>query len=249
MSKYFLIVWLCLGLANGARAEVVAVNGGEGYGFLFHYGQECLMILPSHVHDRRATIRFEGASAAVAGRAMVAYQNIDELDLTLASVGVSQTMPCGPEWFDLTAVRGHEPAAEVTLARLQSQGYRTLTPMVTTEVGMTRFTGQLLPGFEAEGVYQGTSGATAFDGTVPVGMAIQAPDDTHAIFLRYPRIIEAIARVRALPLQKPFSRKAGPDIPPAAAPVLVEDTTLSDGVYTSDPGTIAPVQLLEIQTE
>ncbi|MEQ9696019.1 hypothetical protein [Shimia sp. SDUM112013] len=240
---------LSLVAGHVAHGEVVSIQNGKGHGFLFHYAQQCLMVLPQHVHGRRPSLTFSGRSVQFSGQASVLYQHIDELDLSLAQVTQIGGDNCGPAWFDLVATRGQTLPDQVTLRRVEGQGVSTRTPMHVNEQGPTRFRAKVFSAFSANGIYQGTSGATAFAGTVPIGMAIEAPRADTADFLRYDRIVEGIARVAGLPMEKPSGSTVYSEFEPSAGMVRHADEGPA-AVYTPDQPTFAPVlQLRKGPTE
>lgn len=245
MSKAPLICCCVFAAVFGtaSRADLVQINGGQGYGFLFHYGDECLMLLPSHVHEASARFDFQGADPRQSGMAAVERPEIDGLDLSLAVIlQQNADMPCGPGWFDLAASRDQAVPDQLSLRRLQVPGVTINTPIYMTQMDAVRLVARIAPGFDDMPIYQGTSGAVAFAGDRPVGMAIEASDEQTAIFLRFSRILRAVATDKGLELDPTVQPVFDSTFKPVGSPQPLPPKD-PVGTYSIPSRDITPVQL------
>lgn len=168
-----------------ASAQTVAVKGGlgeQGYGWMFRKGGACYVILPAHVAGPLPQIALTSAAPVAVGTGDVIRPFWPGIDLALAVARGGIESRCDAELADLKATNTSRSAGTVRLHRLTASGEDEWVDLrVLQRDYLTLSTTVVAP--EAR-IYKGTSGAFAFVGGVPVGMAITSDDPTRATLMR-----------------------------------------------------------------
>ncbi|MBH0239518.1 hypothetical protein [Methylobrevis albus] len=180
-----------------ARAELVAVNGATGHGFVFTYRRHCYVILPSHVHGRKRRISILTAAPSATGDADIFRSFAPATDLSIGLVRPGFEPRCNDRWEDLPDRVDPllDASDEGTLVRLSSTGLALHVPMAIVSRDYETFTAKPVGEEREAEIFQGISGAILRIDGQPVGMAIESGSVSEAVFLRIDAIRARLDRL------------------------------------------------------
>jgi hypothetical protein len=182
-----------VGLVSRADAQTVAVQNGRenGHGWMFAEGDACYLILPRHLADPVGRMRLRTAAPVAEGTAFGRLPFWPGIDLAVATVDLSLRPRCTGQLDDLDLPGALRDARAAQLERLSGAGEIERVPLVIGSRTYLTFRGMVPDGAR---VAEGTSGAFAFVGDRPVGMAFTADGDRRAEFIRAGEIRIHVAR-------------------------------------------------------
>ena len=266
MTKLF-SKWLVLTLAaltlfsNGAEAQAVRIQNGLGewgYGWMFRHAGSCHVALPLHVAGPLPRVTIATTGPVVTDQAIVQKEFWPDMDLALAFVEPGPLLPrCTAELSDLGQTPRTRTAAEAMLLRVSPLGDEERVPIRIVDRKYLTLDAEVVDPEDV--VAQGTSGAFAFVGSTPIGMALTSDDPTRLTLLRAEEIEMNLARLiaqqgvafRAVPGEAEAGTAAdvrpGYDIveisanSPATLPQFSVDNLTGPGFYVTEPQ--APVEI------
>lgn len=238
-----------LGVPVTASAQTVAVESARtfGYGWMFRQGDTCYLVFPEHVAGDEFEITALSAAPVETGTGTVIRPFWEGIDLALAVLRGGIEDRCEGELGQLVApIRGN-PSTALQLERFSMTGEVIRDPLRLAEMRYLTFNAALASG--GDPVQRGNSGAFAFVGDRPVGMAYRSAENESAIFMRSEEIHMNVARYlsehgntftpeRAPPTLQPLEgalplsliRVTAPPVSPVNAP----ENMLRDGIYVFD---------------
>ena len=242
---------------TAAGAQTVSVTNGmgeKGFGWMFDHAGSCYAVMPRHVAGPFPKVTVTSAAPVANGQGTVIRPFWEGVDLALAVIRGGIEERCTETLDRLQPSRRARGAVEAQLHRLSPTGEEERIPLRITARDYLTLTGEVA-GAGAE-IYQGTSGAFAFAGIEPVGMAIQSDDPERAVFMRVEEIALNLGRF----LQEQgtaFAQESRSEVVPAeaggiplrlvsasappVAPQFGPENTLGEGLYV-----FAPQRLTEL---
>lgn len=182
--------------ANLAVAQTVSIEneaGEFGHGFMFDHRGTCYVVLPDHVAGESFFLTVRTAAPVANGSASVIRPFWPGVDLALAVARGGVADRCVETLDRLTAIpSGASRAVRAQLEQLTPAGEIDRAPLVVEDRQYLTFTGVLTETGARLG--QGTSGAFAFVGENPIGMAITSDGETRADFMRIEEIAMNVER-------------------------------------------------------
>ncbi|QPM90832.1 hypothetical protein PSAL_020740 [Pseudooceanicola algae] len=162
---------------------------------MFMHLGNCYVVLPRHVAgaDYFPRINLSTSAPVVSGTGTVIRPFWEGIDLALAVASEAMRPRCTAELEDLTPSRAAQAASIAQLLRLMPDGSEERVQILVKDRSYLTFDGQVSDTDGAE-IAQGTSGAFAFSGTDPIGMAITSDDTQRATFMRAEEIRLNIGR-------------------------------------------------------
>ncbi|MDO8863132.1 hypothetical protein Q6D67_15605 [Haliea sp. E1-2-M8] len=237
--------------AQAAWAESVAVNRGEGQGYVVTHRNNCYLILPDHVLGRSPTLSLSAGAPSVAGEAQV-FQRFPGIDLAIAFVRDDLQGRCStpfrslPRSSDiLLATQG-----ELSLVRVEASGIVTRTPVMIAEILYEQI--EVRTNISGSELGRGTSGAFVFAGDVPVAMMIEARSAELGTALRIDAIVARIGRLLdgGPSMADPSVREGAPSAPSgpghlpfritACSPEVADPTFVCSGLETGAGPVVMP---------
>ncbi|MEL6574221.1 MAG: hypothetical protein AAFQ64_21465 [Pseudomonadota bacterium] len=232
------------------QAQTVAIEGStgeQGFGWMFHQGGVCYAILPEHVAGPLPQITLTSGAPVAVGTGSVIRPFWPEIDLALAVVRGGITARCIADLDDLSPTTASRAAGRLRLHRLSETGEDEWINLEVVDRAYLTIDAEVTS--EGDQVYQGTSGAFAFVGDVPVGMATDSERPQHVLLMRSEEIHLNVGRFLSeqslafVEQTEPDTSVAAGEIPLAiasvnAAPVspsLGPDNMLGEGSYVFDP--------------
>jgi hypothetical protein len=240
------------GPVSPAGAQTVSVrNGAErGHGWMFAEGGACYLILPRHLADPVGRMNLRTAAPVAEGTAFGRTPFWPGIDLAVATVDAALRPRCTGSLDDLDLPGPLRDARVAQLERLSGAGEIERTPLTIGNRTYLTFEGTLPEGAR---IGEGTSGAFAFVGDRPIGMAFTSDSERRADFIRAGEIRIHVARWLE-EHGRPFS--ATPDdadreetsdaadhpirfVSSSVAPVepgyAGENLTQADGIFAAEP--------------
>lgn len=242
---------------TSAEAQTVAVTNGmgeKGFGWMFDHAGSCYAVMPRHVAGPFPKVTVTSAAPVANGQGTVIRPFWDGLDLALAVVRGGIEQRCTESLERLSPSRRAQSTVEAKLHRLSPTGEEEHVALRITGRDYLTLTGEIAE-MGAE-IYQGTSGAFAFAGAEPIGMAIKSDNPQHGTFMRAEEIALNLGRflkeqgaafaqesqaevvpveVGGIPLR--FVSASAPPVAPQFGP----ENTLADGFYV-----FAPQRVMEL---
>jgi hypothetical protein len=225
---------------------------------MFAHAGACHVAMPAHVAGALPRVTITTAAPVASDQATVRKPFWPEMDLAVAFVDPGPLDGrCTAGLSDLAQSPRSRVAAEALLLRVTQLGEEERLPMRVLDRGYRSIAAELLRPEDAVG--QGTSGALAFVGATPIGMALTSDDPTRLRLLPAPEI--AINLGRFLDEQgvafRSGSEAGAPPAPevqvtglavagvsssaPPVLPQLAADNLLGAGLYVARPD--APVEI------
>ncbi|WP_372022180.1 hypothetical protein [Tistrella mobilis] len=174
---------------TSAFGQTVSVKNGEGengFGWMFGQAGTCYAVMPRHVAGIFPRVTVSTAAPVQTGTGTVITPFWDGIDLALAVIRGIGTDRCSEQLDALDVDAAGRRAAEASLLRLTPTGEEERVPLRITQRGYLTLEGEILAGRE---ISQGTSGAFAFVGETPIGMAYASADPRRATFMRSEEIL------------------------------------------------------------
>ncbi|MBJ3763353.1 hypothetical protein ILP92_11410 [Maribius pontilimi] len=182
--------------ANTIAAQEVRIQNGLGewgFGWMFRFENSCHIALPAHVAGPLPKITVATAAPMATDQATVRLPFWPDLDLAVAIVDPGPLDGrCTATLADLKQSTRSRNATQAVLSRVLPLGDEERLPLQILDRNYLTFIGQVADSDDA--IAQGTSGAFAFVGSTPIGMAITSDDPTRATFLRAEEIAMNIER-------------------------------------------------------
>lgn len=178
-----------------AHSQTVAVEGSRGengFGWMFRQDGVCYVILPEHVPGPLPQITVTTSAPVAVGTGNVLRPFWPELDLAIAVVRGGISARCVADLSDLDQTTASRAATRIRLHRLSSSGEGEMLLLDVLERDYLTIDAEVAG--ERGEIYQGTSGAFAFAGEVPVGMAIESTGPSHVRLMRSEEILLNIRR-------------------------------------------------------
>lgn len=221
--------------ANIVAAQEVRIQNGLGewgYGWMFRFEGSCHIALPAHVAGPLPKVTVATAAPVATDQATVRLPFWPDLDLAIAIVDPGPLDGrCTATLADLKQTTQSRNATEALLTRVLPLGDEERLPLRILDRSYLTFIGQVADVTDAIG--QGTSGAFAFVGSTPIGMAVTSDDPTRATFLRSEEIAMNIERYLS---EQGVAFRRAPEGP-------VEESGIPDGFELSDISTSSPPTL------
>lgn len=165
-------------------AETVAVEGAHerGFGWMIRNEGICYVIVPRHVvvGSRRITVTSSAPLTTGTGEPILPF--FKEFDLGLVRVRGGIEERCASDYRQLDVDAATRRVRQAQLERLVN-GAIERTPIRIQDFGYHSFTG-VMEDEGARDIMGGTSGAFAFVGDTPIGMAYDSTEARSAIFMR-----------------------------------------------------------------
>lgn len=186
---------LVLATIQGSLAEPVSVNRGAGQGLVVSHRGNCYLLIPDHVRGRSPRLSISVGAPPVIGEATVFHSFAPGADLAVAHVRGNLQGRCNDAYADLpqSVDRLLDRTGKASLVRVQASGQITRTTVSIVEILYDTLRVKVDEG--QDGLYQGTSGSFLFVDDTPVGMMIEAPDQTNGIALRADSIADRTRRL------------------------------------------------------
>ncbi|MDJ1007374.1 MAG: hypothetical protein QNJ13_06060 [Paracoccaceae bacterium] len=185
----------CANLVSAQSVRIENQSGEFGFGWMFDHRGTCYVVLPEHVAGDPETdflLTLRTAAPVANGSATVIRPFWEGIDLALA-VARGGIVPRCVETIDrLRAPATARRATRAQLERVLDTGEIDRTPITIQDREYLRFFAGVDTG-ETD-IAQGTSGAFAFVGDAPIGMAIRSDDDSRAEFMRIEEIAMNVER-------------------------------------------------------
>lgn len=233
-----------------ASAQTVAVKGGmgeQGFGWMFREGGVCYVVLPAHVAGPLPRISLTSAAPVTVGAGEVIRPFWTGIDLALAVARGGIEDRCVARLHDLTDNKLVRSANAARLHRLSQSGEDEWVDLTIVE--REYLTLDARTSKSTTQIYQGTSGAFAFVGAVPIGMAITSKGPSQVTLMRTEEIEMNISRFlaeqgaafRADTAPKPVVQEGGFALSvsqitaPPVSPNNGPDKILGDGLYVFAP--------------
>lgn len=183
-----------LGLATSSLGQTVIVQNGlgeKGFGWMFQHGSACYAAVPRHVAGPFPRVTITTAAPVAAGTGTVIAPFWDGIDLALVVVRGEASGHCTADLADLRTDATGRTATEAMLLRLLPNGEEERVPLRIENRNYLSFDAVVISGAE---ITQGTSGAFAFVGGKPIGMAFASSATDRATFMRSEEIHMHISR-------------------------------------------------------
>ncbi len=252
---------------TGAAAQVVgldAANGSTGHGHMFRSGGTCYVVFPRHlVKPDGAPFAFpeitvRTSAPVVAGSGLAILPFWEEMDLALAVARGAVEARCTARLADMAVTRAARGATRFGLVRIDGAGQEEHVPVeLVGRRGYHHLEARVLSDAR---VGTGTSGAFAFAGGAPVGMALWTGDPAAVRLLRMEEIAIHLrrylaergpalaARAAPVPAAQPggFALTVAEASAPPVSPDLGPGNVLGGGLYVFEGGARAEI-VLEVQ--
>ncbi len=220
-------------------------ENGKGFGWMFLHKGSCYVVLPEHVAGRHPRITLTSSAPVVTGTGTVSKPFWPGIDLAIATVRGAIEDRCSNSLADLVLTPEERAGRAAQLERLTPVGEVLRDPITIDDFTYLTFSARRRE--DGRAIRRGTSGAFAFIGNTPVGMAIRSPDDATGRFIRSDEIHLHVNRylseilaprsldggsVQNLPGSLPlvFRRTSAPPVNPQYAP----ENLLGPGSYVFD---------------
>ncbi len=205
--------------ANAGWAQSVRIQSGEGnrgYGWMFQHAGNCYVIFPRHVAGAAHFDRVSVTTAApvVNDQAFVMRPFWPQIDLVVGVIDRGALDDrCTARLADLRVSSQGRSADRARMHRISALGTEEWVPLEIRNRSYLEFEGVVSNA--ASEISEGTSGAFAFVGGRPIGMATNTDQRDYAVFMRAEEI--------AMNLERFFSERsvafANPNTPtPKADP-------------------------------
>lgn len=169
--------------------------GEKGFGWMFSHGGQCYAVLPRHVAGPLPRVTVNTAAPVASGTGTVLTPFWDGIDLALLVVRGEATQSCSGRLDSLRPDTAARRSVSANLLRLLASGEEERVPLRIENRNYLTFDGVVAT--SGAEVAQGTSGAFAFVGDQPVGMAITSTATGRATFIRVEEIHMHIGRYLA----------------------------------------------------
>ncbi|TNF57464.1 MAG: hypothetical protein EP307_13960 [Rhodobacteraceae bacterium] len=182
-----------LGLTTAAAAQTVAVQNGmdeRGHGWMFRADGVCYVAMPAHVAGLSPRVTLTTAAPVATGTGTVILPFWEGIDLGLAVARGGIEARCTESLDRLKPDARARAAVQAQVLRLGPTGEEERVPIRIEDRGYLTFRG--FPTDPSDILAKGTSGAFAFAGDAPIGMAYEVEDG--ATFMRAEEIHMNIAR-------------------------------------------------------
>ena len=169
----------------GVVAQTVNVQNGlneNGFGWMFRSGGTCYAVMPRHVAGPLPRVTLTTAAPVANGSGSVIHPFWPGLDLSIAVVRGGIEARCTETLDRLDLSRRAGRAARAELHRLDPTGEEERIAISLERRNYLTIDGEVATN-NAE-IYQGTSGAFAFVGEEPIGMAITSDDPKRLVLMR-----------------------------------------------------------------
>lgn len=179
---------LSLFCATSALAQTVIVQNGlgeKGYGWMFAHAGTCYAVLPRHVAGPLPRVTVTTATPVASGTGTVIAPFWEGIDLALIVVRGEAAASCTGKLDTLRPNAIARRAVEASLLRILPTGEEERVPLRVENRGYLTFEGVSTSTAE---IAQGTSGAFAFVGEQPIGMAYASTGPDRATFMRVEEI-------------------------------------------------------------
>ncbi|MFG6661480.1 hypothetical protein [Sulfitobacter sp. 915] len=248
LMRSVLTVWIVSVTALPAQTVSVANDMGEnGYGWMFRSQGTCYVITPRHVAGELPRISVTSAAPVLNGTGTVFRPFWPDLDLAIAVVrgGIEERCTASLDRLDISRTAGNAGSAQ--LLRLSASGELLRHRLDLTRRDYLTWQATLA---EANGsVYQGTSGAFAFVGHEPIGMAIESENVNSLRLMRAAEIYMNVARfleeeggtvtAGSAPVHEAKADEVRLELvsttAPPTAPRHAAENLLTDGSYVFEP--------------
>jgi hypothetical protein len=183
--------------AIGAPAQTVMIRNGlgeNGFGWMFLQGGTCYAVLPRHVAGPFPRVTVTTAAPVTSGTGTVIAPFWEGIDLAIAVVRGEAEASCVESLDGLKNAARERRAVAAVLLRLLPSGEEERLDLRIEGRSYLTFDAVIEGGRE---IAQGTSGAFAFVGEVPVGMAVSSTDPSRATFMRSEEIFLNLQRYLA----------------------------------------------------
>lgn len=188
--------------------------GEKGFGWMFSHGGQCYAVLPRHVAGPLPRVTVSTAAPVSTGTGTVLTPFWDGIDLALLVVRGEAAQSCVGQLDALRPDAAARRSVSANLLRLLASGEEERVSLRIENRNYLTFDGVVTTS-NAE-VAQGTSGAFAFIGDQPVGMAITSTGTERATFMRAEEIHMHLGRYLA--------EQGGAYVAPPAQPVQQAET-------------------------
>jgi len=233
-----------------STAQTVSVTndiGGNGYGWMFQSEGICYMVTPRHVAGELPRITVKSEAPVANGIGTVFRPFWPGLDLALAVVRGGIEERCTETLDSLQVSRLARSSQTAQLLRLSPSGEPQRQRLNLNR--RTYLTWEALVAAADGSVYQGTSGAFAFVGSEPIGMAIESENTNSLRLMRSEEIYMNVARFLAeeggavVTQSKPPHDTEAEEIrlqlvsttAPPTEPRFAAENLLTEGVYLFEP--------------
>lgn len=176
-------------------AQSVSIQNGLGefgYGWMFGRNGTCYIVMPRHVAGPFPRVTVSTEAPVESATATVISPFWPGIDLALGVARGAIGNRCQSELEDLAETRETSSAHQADLLRLNQTGEISREQLQVADRTYLTFTGTLADPEAAIG--QGTSGAFAFVGGQPAGMAVSSDDTRRATFIRSGEIFIHVRR-------------------------------------------------------
>lgn len=252
---------LCVALlpANPATAQSVRVQNGQGewgFGWMFGHAGICHVVMPRHVaQPDDAPFAYPKVTVSTAAPVVTDGATIDApfwegIDLATAVVDAGPLdARCTASLSDLEPTRETRATTRASLVRVTGVGEVARHPLRVGDWEYLTFQGELMD--DGASIAQGTSGAFAFVGDRPIGMALTSTGERQATFMRSEEIAINVGRRLAEVGQTFVGRRAAEDRAPIAGdgiavravsanlpallPQYEAENVLGEGLFVAEP--------------
>ncbi|HAE46041.1 MAG: hypothetical protein CMO30_21460 [Tistrella sp.] len=179
---------------TSAQAQTVSVKNGEGengFGWMFGQAGTCYAVMPRHVAGIFPRVTISTAAPVQTGTGTVIAPFWEGIDLAIAVVRGIEEDRCTERLDTLNIDSAGRRAAEASLLRLSPSGEEERVPLHIMRRDYLTLEARIEGGRE---IMQGTSGAFAFVGETPIGMAYASADPGQATFMRSEEILINLRR-------------------------------------------------------
>ena len=180
---------------TAGMAQTVAVTNGigaQGFGWMFRHGGACYVALPRHVAGPTPRLTVTSAAPVTVGSATAILPFWDGVDLALAVLRGGIEPRCTETLDRMEPSRRARAAASARLHRLSPTGEEERVALRITRRDYLTLEAEVSDA--GQSVYQGTSGAFAFAGDEPIGMAITSDDPVRLRLMRTEEIAMNLRR-------------------------------------------------------
>lgn len=168
---------------SNALTQTVAVQNGQerGHGWMFAEKGACYLVLPRHLAEPVGRLRLRTSAPIAEGTAFGRAPFWEGIDLAVATVKPSLQPRCTGALDDLIVPDAQRGASVAQLERLNSAGEIERTTLRIGDRDYLTFAGTVASDSR---IGRGTSGAFAFSGASPLGMAVTSDEESQATFIR-----------------------------------------------------------------
>jgi len=247
----------------GVVAQTVNVQNGlneNGFGWMFRSGGTCYAVMPRHVAGPLPRVTLTTAAPVANGSGSVIHPFWPGLDLSIAVVRGGIEARCTETLDRLDLSRRAGRAARAELHRLDPTGEEERIAISLERRNYLTIDGEVATN-NAE-IYQGTSGAFAFVGEEPIGMAITSDDPKRLVLMRSEEILMNLRRYLS-EQSNAFAAETAPApahqeggfvlnlVSVSAPPISPEfdaQNVLGDGIYVFSPQRNAEI-ILRVESD